>query len=575
MRLPGMCGVILSRRMADLTDVVAMGVAPSSEPFLCYQAAFGPSVRAGDLVLQWDGRIYNSASIRKSLLLPPGTPEPIIVLRGLHKEGQSFLKRINGPFALSVLDLAEGTWTLARGWHGLRPLYWFESHEGIAFATDLRTLFRCPWVSREPHWEKIPEYLVFDHVAGGETLYRRVRELLPGQVLSGRLGDHTATLSKLPFTFPIPREGLDDQGLSTQIQRALKGATARLLAHTSDDPPTLFLSGGIDSSLLAEAMADNRRAMGTISATVTCPGYRHDEATFARAVREALGLPGTEIPLTPSLFASAWQESIRSLRAPLTSTNQVPWWLLCQWAKENDRPSVFAGEGVDGWFSGGLYDEEREAVAQLWENDPVEAGRRVIFCRTHRLNDPALVQSITTIPLDLGPRWAIWKEARENASIHSPDDAAVLYHIATVGNRLLTRADLVATCHGVELNLPFLEETWVRQVLSTPFCKRNPHGIRKHPMKVLCARRWGGTFAYRKKIGFPFPIRTWIRDAPVPLLERWRKMTLEPRTLGREIYRRDALEREIMLRIRGPKKPMDWLLWGIVNLELWLRDMEE
>ncbi len=570
-----MCGVILSHRMADLQDVLAMAVSPSSEPFLCHQAAFGPSVRAGDLVLQWDGRIYNSSSIRKGLGLPRDTPEPMVVLRGWGREGRSFLQRINGPFALSVLDLAKGTWTLARGWQGLRPLYWFESREGIAFARDLPTLFRCPWVSREPHWEKIPEYLVFDHVAGGETLYRGVRELLPGQVLSGRLGDHGATLTRLPFTFPVPVEDLDDQDLGRRIQRTIKGATARLLAHTTTDSLALFLSGGIDSALLAEAMADNHRARETITVTVTCPGYRHDEAPYARAVREALGLPGTEIPLTPSVFASAWQESIEALQTPLTSTNQVPWWLLCQWAKENGRPSVFSGEGADGWFSGGLYDEERGALAQLWEDDPTEAGRRVISCQTHRLNDPALVQRITTVPLDLSPRWAIWKEAQEKASSLSLDDAAIIYHIGTVGNRLLTRADLVAACHGVELNLPFLEEGWVRRVLSTPFYQRNPSGVRKHPMKLLCAHRWGETFAYRKKIGFPFPMRTWIRDAPVPLLERWRKMLLEPRTLGRSIYRRDALQREIMLRLQGLMKPMDWLLWGMVNLELWLRDMEE
>ncbi len=454
-------------------------------------------------------------------------------------------------------------------------MYWFESRDGIAFARDLSTLFRCPWVSREPNWEKVPEYLVFDHVAGGETLYRRVRVLLPGQVLSGRLGDHDATLTRLPLSLPVPMEDLDDQELARQAERALKGATARLLAHTTADSLALFLSGGIDSALLAEALTDNRRSRGTTAVTVTCPGYRHDEAPFARAVREALDLPGTEIPLTPSAFASAWEDSVRALHAPLTSTNQVPWWLLCRWARENHRPSVFAGEGADGWFSGGLYEEERENLARLWEDDPTQAGQGVIFCRTHRLNDPAVVHRITTLPLDVGPRWALWKEARDNAPGRSPDDAAMLYHIATAGDRLLTRADLVAACHGVELKLPFLDQTWLRWVLSIPFRLRNAGGVRKHPMKALCARRWGEAFAYRRKIGFPFPIRTWIRDAPSPILERWRRMILEPRTLGRAIYRGDALEREITLRLRGLIKPADWLLWGIVNLELWLRDMEE
>jgi asparagine synthetase B (glutamine-hydrolysing) len=292
-------------------------------------------------------------------------------------------------------------------------------------------------------------------------------------------------------------------------------------------------------------------------------------------VRDSLELPGLEIPLDSEAFSRTWDQALRRLRTPLTSTNLVAWWLLCGAAAREGWLLALSGEGADGWFSGGLYDGEREVLARLAASDPEAAARQVLLCRTHCLNDPLLVARITTLPLDLSPRRRMWEACVDRAAAGSLDDAAILYHVRTAGQRLLTRADLVASAHGIRLALPFLEDGWLRWVRSIPYQARNRDGVRKAPLKALCQERWGRDMAHRPKIGFPFPLRTWIRDGQVPLLASWRGLLLEPRTLRREIYRRRALEPEIRSRLEGRARPADWLLWSLLNVELWLRTLNE
>lgn len=588
--MPSLYGIILKRRKARLEDILAMGegiasprtrIVPKASPYDHVQegpgiqgrGGWGMGWRLGDRIVQWDGEIYNHAALHNLLDGSHDRPAYLLILNGWQREGTRFLQRINGPFALALWDLKEKTCILARGIQGLGSLFWFESDDGLAFSRDLATLFRCPWIPRDPNWARIPEYLVFDHVAGGETLYNGIRELLPGEVLTMDLGKAVTTLHgpSLPLTQPLSHIELPD--LLQRTASTLQSSTERLWAVGPSDGLGQFLSGGVDSALMAEALTKCAPSHVIPGLTVTCPGYKHDEAAFARSICAHLDLPGAEIPMEPDAFATGWHEAIRAIQSPLTSTNQVSWWILCRSAKAKGWSVVFSGEGADGWIAGGLYDSERADIARLWDRDPKEVASRVIFCRTHSLNDPALIKKILKIHLDISNRRGIWEEIRDRETRASPDEMAVLYHVRTTSNRLLTRADLVAACHGIQLRLPYLEAEWLSLMRALPFHVRNAQGIRKWPLKFLCAKRWGEEFAHRKKIGFPFPLRTWIRDAPNPLLHEWREMLLTEETLSREIYRKDELTREVRLRLEGRIRPADWLLWSLINLELWLREI--
>lgn len=532
--------------------------------------ALGPVWHRGSCLLLWDGYTKDfqegaapSGSGRK-------TSQVHALMEGLQRQGWEFLKKLDGPFRLVWVDLSSGDWIMARGPQGLRPLFWLETEQGLFFGRDIPSLVDLLGFVPEPNWERIPEYLVFQDLAGGETLFRHVMELLPGQVIRGRVGCKGFRASKLDL---VPQGGFSNCCSGPEGARhAIFEAIRATLPQDRNYPLGLFLSGGVDSSLLAWTLIDLGGQIHR-SFTITCPGYRYDEGPFAKMVAQQLELVWEAIPLDPASFSTSWAWALESSGLPMISTNQVPWWILCQKAAGFGIQEVFSGEGADGWISGGLYDDEIEAL-RLAAGDPGQQAAIAILCKTHTLNHPTLVQEILDLPLDLTSRIRLWEECCNDSPGAPPEDVSVLYHVRTVGHRLLTRANLVAQAHGVNLRLPFLHKQFVSWVRSLPWEQRSPHGVRKAPLKALCASKWGAQLAYRRKIGFPFPLRTWIRDAADPRLRNWREMLLAPETLGRPMYRRPALEKEVRARLEGARRPVDWLLWSLINLELWLRWVE-
>lgn len=524
-------------------------------------------------MLAWDGLPGTLHASRPQETPREEIPDVDALLHGLGSKGWRFLEGVWGPFRLVWVDLLAGTWIMARAPQGLKPLFWLNSPEGFFFAEEIPSLLDLIPGSPEPDWKRVPEYMLFQHVAAGNTLYKGVRELLPGEVILGSLvSQETSSKSLWPGWLKSHRKDLPSD--IPELKELLWRAIRKSLAREAGSQIGLFLSGGVDSALLAWGLKESGASLSMRCLTVVCPGCRYDEGPFARTVARELEVPWEPMELNASLFSKAWEEAVKGLGLPLSSTNQVVWWLLSKAASDFGAKRVFSGEGADGWLSGGLYQEEKQAFL-LAGNDLGRTGQVVINCKTHTLNEPLVVQRVLSQSLDLKPRKKLWAHCMRSLSQEHPMERAVFYHVRTVGNRLLTRADLAARIHGVSLELPFLDESFILWSRSLGWERRNPPGLNKEPLKSLCAKRFGSELAYRKKIGFPFPIRTWIRDSRDKRLEIFRQMLLEDRTMSRPIYSRVHMEREVKARLDGTLRPADWLLWSLINLELWLRWLEQ
>lgn len=532
--------------------------------------SLGPVWRRGSQLLAWEGSLGAPQERESAQSSGPCSDDVQTLMNELPRQGWRFLEGNWGPFRLVWLDMSQGTWIMARAPQGLKPLFWFASRQGLFFAQDIASLLDLMPFLPEPDWKRVPEYMVFQSVAAGNTLYQGVRELLPGELVLGDLfSGETRSLSLWPGWL----EHCQEMALMAKggAKESLWAAIRTSLMRESGASRGLFLSGGVDSALLAWGLKELDSWTPCPCMTVTCPGYRHDEGPFASKVVQELELPWEPIELSPWSFSRAWQQAIEKTAMPLTSTNQVIWWILCEAAQGLRVKRIFSGEGADGWLSGGLYQHEREAL-YLLGNDFEKTAPIVVNCRTHTLNDPLLVQRVVEQPLDLSPRCGIWKQCLESPQPDDLMEKAVLYHVRTVGQRLLTRAELVAQTRSLSLELPFLNEMFLVWSRSLGWEARNPRGIGKEPLKELCSQRFGLELAYRKKIGFPFPLRTWIRDSRDYNLEKYRQMLLETK---RPIYSQKHLEKEVKARLSKSLRPVDWLLWSLINLELWLGWLEQ
>lgn len=490
------------------------------------------------------------------------------ILYGIEANGWKFLEEIIVPFRLFWMDVQRGRFILARAPNEARPIFWHASQDVLAFSGDALEALGLSGDRPTINWERIPEYLVFQHVAGGPTLYKDLQAVGLGQVVEGELGTGEITLRSLwpGWLRKIRAGGRQD------LKEALVSSTSSLAPRGEEEGVGFFLSGGVDSSILAWSIVKAR--MSRVEAlTVSCPGCSTDEAPYAMQVALALGLPWSAVSLDPSSCASSLVEAIRALKMPMVSTNQLAWWLLCQEASRAKIKTCFSGEGCDGWVSGGFYEVELESLERLMSQGQKDVAKAAVMAKAHVLNPPEVIQGILDVPLDLSYRMELWRDCLELAH-GSLRDGAVLYHVRTTGNRLLERAAVVAAWHGISLCLPYLQHRFLSWVLSTPWDERNQAGERKKPLKELCAALYGHELAYRRKTGFPFPLRTWLRDSKDALLEQLRELLLDPSTLNRPIYR-PQLEVELTRRLRGELKPIDWLVWSLLNLELWLREVEE
>ncbi len=489
------------------------------------------------------------------------------LLQGLMREQETLLEDIREPFRFFFLDERSGTWLLARSPDEARPLHWSDEGQSLAFGDTAIDVLELKGIHPEPNCLAIPEYLVFQDVAGSNTLLKGVKSVPPGTLLKGRLGAKTVEEKSLwsGWLQGIRREAIGDP------REALLGALQAMVSEL-DGRVGLFLSSGVDSSLIAWGLKE--LGVEDIEAiTVTCPGYRYDEGPQAEALSAELGISWSPIVLEPSRFSSTWKKAISSSLMPMVSTNQIPWWLMCEEAAKRDLVYWFSGEGCDSWTSGGHKEEELRELEEAVSLGPGPLVSKAIRPKAHLLNDPKKIEEILDIPLDVSARFATWSDCLEAIPDGTIRDVALLYHVRTVGRRLLERASMAASAHGVEVKLPFLHRKFLQYAASTPWDKKNQPGRSKSPLKDLCLQALGEDIPSRRKVGFTFPIRTWIRDSSEPFISGLRELLLDSRTLRRPIYRARLLH-ELDARIKGVLRPSDWLLWSILNLELWLRELE-
>src|SRR5690606_18215155 len=200
-----------------------------------------------------------------------------VVLQTLIQLGRGGVARLEGMFAFAFWDRVEGTLLLARDRLGIKPLFWLETPSGFAFASEPKSLPRAG-CARLPSPARIAEYLAFRHLAGAESLEPDVRSLAPGHWLA--LGpDGEARLER----YWTPRIGgdVDPAGVEAVIGESVEKQLV------SDVPVGIFLSGGVDSSLVTAAAARSRASIDSFTVGFDEAGW--DESARARVVEERCG----------------------------------------------------------------------------------------------------------------------------------------------------------------------------------------------------------------------------------------------------------------------------------------------
>ncbi len=537
-------------------------------------------------VLVYNGEIYNFLELRKELeslgkrFRTNGDTE--VLLQALIEWKEEALSRLSGMFAFAFWDKKTKTLLLARDHLGVKPLYFYRDRERIVFGSEIKALLEHPSISREIDPNAIGLYLECQYIPAPKTIFEHIQKLPPAHyILYGQDG----FLQKCYWTPSyFPKIDCDEQLAADLFEKELRRSVRSMLV--ADVPLGVFVSGGIDSSMIASIMQqESREKVHLFSIALN---HSDGEQKHAQSVADFLGAHFYPLVVEPNDLISALDGSFDE---PLADQAALPTLLLSKLTRQHVKV-VLTGEGADEILAGySNYPKKlKEASlcnllhhsflpylyplmpAKLRKSRLCKAMRRPISRRHTTI--PNLFDRETYSSLLQKSFFSSQKESLEEIAERyyfectSQDLLDKMLHIDTrlwLADDLLTKVDRSTMAYSLEARVPYLDHRLVELVARLP-CKYKLQGFEgKFLLKKVAAQGFLPIDIVRRaKKGFTMPLGDWMSSELKPLVD---DALSEHGLLGRNIFKKKALEK---LRARDQKSDAT-RLFALLSLELWFR----
>jgi asparagine synthase (glutamine-hydrolysing) len=542
----------------------------------------------GSIVTIYNGEIWNHAALRAELERAGhvfrSRCDTEVLVHGYEEWGEGLLDRLSGMYAFAIWDTTHERLLLARDRVGKKPLYFSHTSDGLVFASDMRAVLLAAEMEPTLDRERIPPYLFQRYVNAPDTLLRGISKLPPAHMLRyDRREIEWCSYWSLALAEPVEIDGSELRGL---LQEAVSD---RLM---SDVPLGVFLSGGLDSTLVA-AMMHRTGTRRFSSFTVGFEDSRFDERPLARLTADAFGTDHHEFLVTPASFVETLPRLSWYRDEPIAEPSEVPLLLLAERASEHVKV-VLTGDGGDEIF-GGYPKYRADRLLRVGGRPAALALRAAGALAARRPSHRQLLRAIETVSLSSLPlRWASWFRSFSPPEIDrllvrdlattpaaltqplerllapyedlDPERRMLLGDFLTyLPDNMLTRADKVLMAASLEGRMPLLDYRVIQRVSNVSGRKRV--GVR-HGKRVLREAVKGLVpvqILRQPKRGFPVPVAEVLAADP-----RLVRLILSQRTIDRGIFERSELEALVAgrdsYRVARPLK-----LFTAAALELWLR----
>jgi len=557
---------------------------------------------SGALRIIYNGEIFNHASIRPELERQghryKSRCDTETILHAYEQHGGDCVRLFRGMFAFAIWDREARTLYCARDRLGIKPLYYYWDGELFAFASEIKALLAHPAISPALNDALLPEQLAFGYQSGEETLFRGIRKLMPGHHLTLDVGAARPEPRIQRYWDPLDqRDGESERGFSDEdwireTRRRLEETVRMRLM--SDVPLGMFLSGGVDSSAIAALI--RRMTDGPVKTfSVGYAEARYSELSYAATVAKAIGTDHHEIVVGMDDFFGALPEMIWHEDEPIAWPSSVSLYFVSKLASEQVKV-VLTGEGSDELFGG--YERYRwnllnSRAARAWNAIPGSGLLRKQLATTPLLNASLrrkirhtfIGREATIESLFLDNFYCAFSLEEQNRLLPSSPEsvygsylrywnaaadrtplARMLYaDQKTYLVELLMKQDQMSMAASIESRVPFLDHTFVEFAARIPDRLKIRGGEQKFILKKAVEDLLPRDIIYRKKMGFPTPLRAWLlTPAAQPLLDR---LTADDGLLAAHVNL-DHVRGLIGLHQRGLEDATD-RLWRLMNLQMW------
>jgi asparagine synthase (glutamine-hydrolysing) len=561
----------------------------------------------GTVWIVFNGEIYNHLAVREQLLARghryTTNSDTETIVHAYEEYGRDCVHHLRGMFAFAIWDNRRRTLFIARDRLGIKPLYYRVTAENFLFGSEVKAILAYPGVRPDFYRAGLPEYLAFGYLSGQETFYAGINKLMPGHTLEL---EEDGTL-RIQSYWDLPQDEKDENKSESYYIHTYRDLLEEAVSShlMSDVPLGVFLSGGIDSSVVAALMTKIRRApVETFSV-----GYEEEtysELSYARLVASHLNSVHHEVRLGRQEFFDLLPKLIWHEDEPIVWPSSIALYCVARLARERVKV-VLTGEGSDETLAGYsryAFTLKNISLNRVYENIIPSAIRRRI--RQSIATAPWMHATVrrklshTFLAHDVDS-WSSFyfdnfltafnqndqdslltddlaREFRDGAAYknvleyweHSSGELVqrLLYtDIKTYLVELLMKQDNMSMAASIESRVPFLDHVLVE------FTSRIPQ---RHLIKGLAGKRilkrgvedlLPHSVLYRPKLGFPTPWRSWLAGAQLDAIQN---MLLEPRTLDRGLFKRTAIER-LFNEHRAHYRDHYDRIWRLLNLELWHR----
>lgn len=503
---------------------------------------WGPPEHPDRYVLVFNGEIYNYLELRAELATGHGAAfategDGEAIVAAYHYWGTAALNRLRGMFAFALWDTVTRELFCARDPFGIKPLFVATGTGGIAVASEKKCLLDLAELvgfDTEIDRRAVQHYTVLQYVPEPETLHRGVRRLESGCYARIRPGDHDLGVTRyfVPRFAATPVLRDTEQSRYDEITAVLEDSVAKHMR--ADVTVGAFLSGGIDSTAIAALAIRHNPRLITFTTGFEREGFSEIDVAVASA--EAIGARHIAKVVTPAEFVAALPEIVWYLDEPVADPALVPLFFVAREARKHVKV-VLSGEGADELFGG--YTIYREPLSLQPFNYLPRPVRRSMGKASKRLPDGMRGKSLLhrgSLTLeeryygnarsfsdaqlrDVLPEFRPdWTHTDVTASLYAQsvdwDPVARMQHIdlfTWLRGDILVKADKMTMANSLELRVPFLDPEVFAVASRLPVQAKITRTTTKYALRRALEPIVPPHVLHRPKLGFPVPIRHWLR----------------------------------------------------------------
>ncbi len=479
-----------------------------------------------------NGEIYNHQELRQHLIAsgkqPPNHSDVAVIPHLYQMYGQDFVKHLQGQFAIALYDRDLHKLILVRDPVGIAPLYWTQIGEQFAFGSEIRTLLTLPGFKKSVNCQALDQLLTFPGIVSPTTFFSGVFSLKPGHMLviennpDPELQTTLIQYWELDYPLAEPTEKpFNQQDLTASIDQLdlhLQDAVQRRLQ--GDVPIAAYLSGGLDSSLIAALLTQVSPGAVKDSFSITFPSRSIDESQYQKMMAQHLGTKHHSFEVADQDIADHLQCIVNRAETPLRESYNACSLILSSMVAKEGIKAVVSGEGADELFAGyvgyrlnehrdmmcGDLEEmlEQEMRQKLW-GDPHLFYEKAY--QAHREQKVYLYSEAVRqqhMKFDCLERELIDRRFVEGR--HPIHQRSYLdFKLRMADHLLADHGDRVGFANSVECRFPFLDHNLIEFVRKLPPQWLLHNGEEKYLLKQLAKRYLPDAITERQKFSFVAP----------------------------------------------------------------------